>query len=117
MDKTNIQLVKLIEALKKQASVEGVDLWSRIATDLEKSTRKRPIVNLYKINKCTKQEETIIIPGKVLSMGELDHRVNIAAFNFSGNAAAKIIKARGKILSIYELLKTNPKAKDVRIIV
>ena len=114
--KTNIQLVKLVEELKKQASVEKVKVWKKLAGDLEKPTRKRSVVNLYKINKITKPEETIIVPGKVLSVGVLDHKVNVAAFNFSSQAKEKILSAQGSVLTIYELLKTNPKGKGIRII-
>ena len=63
--KTNIQLLKLVEELKKQASVENVKVWKRLALDLEKPTRQRRIVNIYKINKYTKPEETVVVPGKV----------------------------------------------------
>jgi len=114
--KSNIQLIKLIEELKKQSSLESVKIWKRIAKDLESSSRRRATVNLYKINQHTKADETIIVPGKVLSVGEIDHKVNIAAYNFSEQAKEKIIKAQGKVLSIYELLKQNPKGKGVRII-
>ena len=114
--KSNIQLIKLVEELKKQSSLENVKVWKRIASDLEKPTRRRSAVNLYKINKYTKDEETVIVPGKVLSVGELDHKVNVAAFNFSSEAKNKITNANGKVLTIYELLKLNPKGKGVRIL-
>ena len=114
--KSNIQLIKLVEELKKQSSLENVKVWKRIASDLEKPTRRRSTVNLYKINKFTKPEETVIVPGKVLSLGELDHKVNVAAFNFSSEAKNKITNANGKVLTIYELLKLNPKGKGVRIL-
>ncbi|MFH1439126.1 MAG: 50S ribosomal protein L18e [Candidatus Woesearchaeota archaeon] len=114
--KTNIQLTKLIEELKKQSNVENAKIWRRIADDLTGSTRRRSIVNLYKLNKHTKPDETVIVPGKVLSVGELDHKINIAAFNFSDQAKEKMLKAQCKILTIYELLKMNPKGKGVRII-
>ena len=113
--KTNIQLLKLVEELKKQASVENVKVWKRLALDLEKPTRQRRIVNIYKINKYTKPEETVVVPGKVLSVGELSHKVNVAAFNFSEGAKQKIVDSQGKVMTIYELMKSNPKGKGVRI--
>jgi len=113
--KTNIQLLKLVEELKKQASVENVKVWKRLALDLEKPTRQRRIVNIYKINKFTKPEETVVVPGKVLSVGELSHKVNVAAFNFSEGAKQKIVNSQGKVMTIYELMKSNPKGKGVRI--
>ncbi len=112
---TNPLLRDLIEELRKKSIEHGVNIWKRIANDLEKPTRKRRIVNLYKINKYTKENETIIIPGKVLAVGDLDHAVTIAAFNFSGAALDKINKV-GKAISINELIKESPKGKRIRII-
>lgn len=112
---TNPVLSGLIQDLKKKADEHGVNLWKRIAEDLERPNRKRRIVNLYKINKSTKDNETVIVPGKVLSLGELDHSVTVAAFDFSGSAADKINKV-GKALSINDLMKEDPKGKRIRIL-
>lgn len=90
-------------------------MWTRIADDLEKPTRKRRIVNLYKINKHTNPNETVIVPGKVLGIGELDHKVTVAAWQFSENAAEKINKI-GKAIHIAQLFKESPKGKRIRII-
>jgi len=112
---TNSELRNLIEELKKKSRDHAVNLWKRVAEDLEKSARQRRIVNLYKINKYTKENDTIIVPGKVLGVGELDHNVIIAAFKFSGSAFDKINKI-GKAITINELIKESPKGKKIRII-
>ena len=112
---TNIQLQKLIQELKKKSQEHSVKIWSRIAEDLEKPTRQRRIVNLYKINKYTKENEIVIVPGKVLAVGELDHSVVVAAFKFSNSALEKINKI-GKAITIDELIQENPKGKKIRII-
>jgi large subunit ribosomal protein L18e len=52
----------------------------------------------------------------VLGAGTLDHSLVIAAFAFSANAKQQIEKAKGKCMTIQELAKQNPKAKDVRIL-
>lgn len=104
----------LITELRKNAIEQGVQIWKRIAEELERPTRQRRIVNLYNINKHTEKDETIIVPGKVLSIGELDHKVTIAAWRFSNNAAKKINKV-GKAVLISDLLKESPKGKRIRI--
>lgn len=109
-------MVLLIQQLKKESSTQKTDLWRRIADDLEKPTRLRREVNLSRISRFTKAQETIIVPGKVLGSGKLDHGVTIAAYAFSGSSKQKITEAKGKILTIQELMKQNPKGKDVRII-
>ena len=112
---TNPVLSGLIQELKKKANEHGVKIWKRIAEDLSKSSRSRRIVNLYKLDKNTKEGETIVVPGKVLGVGELNHKITVAAWSFSGNALEKINKV-GKAIPISDLLKENPKGKRIRII-
>lgn len=113
---TNPYLMELISELKKKSNVDGARFWKRIASDLEKPSRDRRIVNLSKINRVTKQGEIIVVPGKVLSDGDLNHSLTIAAWQFSNKAVEKINKKKAKAISIYELMKTNIKGKRVRII-
>ena len=112
---TTLELHNLIIELRKLASKQKVRLWKRIAEDLEKPTRQRREVNLYKINKHTRQGETALVPGKVLSLGNIDKKLTIAAYQFSKQAKEKISKT-GKAISIKELIKDNPKGKKIRII-
>ena len=60
-------------------------------------------------------KEIALVPGKVLSDGELTKKMTIAAFQFSKEAMNKINK-KGKAITIKELIKENPKGKNVRII-
>ncbi len=113
---TNEHMKGLIQELKKESTTQKAKIWKRIAQDLEKPTRKRRIVNISRINRNTKANETIIVPGKVLGSGTLAHSVTIAAYAFSESAKKLIEQAKGKCITINELLKTNPKGKDVRII-
>jgi large subunit ribosomal protein L18e len=57
----------------------------------------------------------VVVPGKVLGAGNLDHPVSVAAFSFSAEAKSKISKAKGKCLSISELIEDNPKGSNVKI--
>ena len=112
---TNPVLQELIIELKKKSIEHNSKLWKRIAKDLEKPTRIRRIINLYKINKYAKEDETVIVPGKVLGVGELDHKLTIAAFSFSNSAIEKI-NQKGKAIEIKELIKQDPKGKKIRIL-
>ena len=111
--KTNIQTRKLISALKKAG--QQVPLWKRIAVELEKSTRAMTAVNLDKISKTTKEREIALIPGKVLSVGNLTKKTTVAAFKFSEAAREKINK-NGEAITIEQLLQKNPKGSKVRIL-
>jgi len=73
-----------------------------IAKYLARPRRKVIKVNIEKINKLTKNEETVIVPGKVLGKGDLDHKLIIAAFKFSKKSREKLAK-NAEILTIPEL--------------
>ncbi len=111
---TNYELQQLIAELEPHAKKS--DLWRRISDDLQKPTRARRTVNVYKINECALDGETVIVPGKVLATGDITKKVDVAAFTFSSEAKKKITDAKGKVLSITELLKQNPQGKKVRIL-
>jgi large subunit ribosomal protein L18e len=108
-------LQDLIRDLTKLGKKNKTKLWLRIASDLSKPTRIRRNVNLYKINKNTRDDETAIIPGKVLSVGDLTKKLTIAAYQFSEKAEEKINKF-GRAIKIQDLIKENPEGKKVRII-
>lgn len=110
--KTNNTLSDLIKEIKETAHKENSNFWKRIAKELEKSTRRQREVNISRINKYTKDKETIIVPGKVLGEGDLDHNLTIAALKFTEPAKKKL----KNILTIKELLKKDPKGKNIRII-
>jgi large subunit ribosomal protein L18e len=112
----NQQLQSLIVELKKASIEKDVKLWKKIAVELEGPTNNRPAVNLSKIDKYARNNETVVVPGKVLSMGSLSKKITVAAYNFSKPAKEKITSSGGKAITIYDLLKDNPKASKVRII-
>ena len=114
---TNVSLHALLRTLRKVAKENNARIWLAIADILERPRRKRVIVNLSKINRLTKKNDTIVVPGKVLGGGELDHPVKIAAFAFSESAKKKILATGGQFLTIYELINENPKGSNVRIII
>ncbi len=67
-------------------------------------SRKRGAVNLYKINKYTKEGDNVIVPRKVLSVGKLDHKVNIAALEYSDGALRQLKAAGCKVSTIKEMV-------------
>ena len=114
--KTNPLLITLVQDLKKQSRENDVQIWRDIAIRLEKPLRNWAAINLDRINRYINDNETALIPGKVLSSGELTKKISVAAWSFSEKARQKIEKAGGKCLTIEELVKINPKGKDIRIL-
>lgn len=113
---TNPGLSRLIRELKLLSHKEKANIWHRVAEDLEKPSRARRIVNLSRINRFTKEGETVIIPGKVLGSGMISHKINVAAFSFSERAKEAIRRAKGNAIQIEELIKQNPRGQNIRII-
>ena len=111
---TTLQLQNLISDLKTKS--RDVKLWNRVVKELNKPTRQRRVVNLYKISKFARDGETILVPGKVLSVGDLSKPVKVAAYQFSDSAKEKILKNKGTVLSIKDLFEKNPEGKQVRIL-
>ena len=111
---TNFQLQQLLLELENKALVSK--FWKRVLFDLKKPSRQRRMVNIYKIDKYAQEGETVLVPGKVLSVGDINKKVDVAAFNFSSEAKKKIEGAKGKVLTIQELIQQNPEGKNVRIL-
>lgn len=108
--KTNTELVETIIASKKNIK------WRKIAEVFSGSRKNRKNMNLEDLEKEAKQGEIIVIPGKVLSQGELNKKIKIRAFDFSEKAKEKLKSAGCDFSSILEEIKSNPKADKVRII-
>jgi len=108
--KTNQELVETISlALKNKP-------WGKISQFLSSSTKKYSSVNLYQIEKQTSAGDTVVIPGKVLSQGELTKKVRICSLSISEAAREKLKKTKSEYVSILEEIKKNPKAQGVKLI-
>jgi large subunit ribosomal protein L18e len=115
MSKTNPRLNSLIANLKATARDGGSDVWADVAERLEKPRRTHAEVNLGRIERYAREEETVLVPGKVLGSGALRKDVTVAAVDFSGSAETKI-EAVGEAVQLEEALENNPDGSDVRVI-
>jgi large subunit ribosomal protein L18e len=113
---TNPELVQLIRFLKKQGREKQANIWLDVAEHLAKPKAQRVAVNLSRINRHTEKRDVIVVPGKVLGAGALNHPVTVAAFGASEKAKEKLAAAKAKYLSIPELVEKNPKGANVKII-
>ncbi|MEM0042420.1 MAG: 50S ribosomal protein L18e [Thermofilaceae archaeon] len=114
---TNVHLRRLIHYLRKKARENKAPIWRRVAELLERPARTRPVVNISKINRYTQDGDAVVIPGKVLGCGTLNHRVVVAAYTFSEKAREKIVAAGGEAITIPQLIERNPRGSGVRILV
>lgn len=104
------------EKTARELKATKAKVWIRVASELMKPTRNKPEVNVGKLDKLTKEGFTLVVPGKVLSSGNLTKKVDVAAFQFSVAAAAKIKALGGSLVSIRDFIKKNPEGKKVILI-
>jgi large subunit ribosomal protein L18e len=108
--KTNPDLVETLIKIKKHSK------WIEVASLMSGSRRNRIQMNLGKINQEAKEGETIVVPGKVLSQGELDKKLKVVAFSFSENARKKISDSKGEAVLILDEIKKNPDFKGIKVL-
>ena len=108
--KTNSELVETVIACKKNLK------WIEVASVLASLSKNKAILNLDYVNKNAKEGDIIVIPGKVLSMGELDKKIKVVALNASKTAIEKINNAKSTFVTIIEEIKLNPDAKGIKIL-
>jgi len=98
--KTKSNLAEAIYLAKKNNLLE-------LASAISISTRLQAKVNLEDIEKAGKT--SVIIPGKVLSKGEVSKKVKVYALGFSESARTKLEKAGAEVKDIFESLKKGEK--------
>ena len=57
-----------------------------------------------------------MVPGKILSQGDLDKKIKVVALGFSEKAEEKLKKLGLEIFTILEEIKKNPEAKELEIL-
>lgn len=107
--KTNEDIVKTILNAAKNKK------WLDVARIISSPRRKRKSVNLQEINKEYKDGDIIVVPGKVLSQGEIDKKIKIVALGFSESAKEKLSKSKKDFTYLIDEIKKNPDAKGVKI--
>ncbi|MGD9276177.1 MAG: 50S ribosomal protein L18e [Candidatus Pacearchaeota archaeon] len=110
LKKTNPELVETIKLAKKN------DKWLEVASLLSYPRKKRINLNLEEIDKNSKEGETILVPGKVLSNGEISKKLKVIALSFSDVAKEKLKNQKCEVVIIGEEIKKNPEMKGVKIL-
>jgi large subunit ribosomal protein L18e len=113
---TNPNFISLIRLLEKKSKENNAAIWRDVAEKLFRPKESRIEINVSKINRYTKENEEVVVPGKVLGAGLIDHPATVAALDFSDQARIKIDRAKGKCLLISEIVEVNPKGSNLKII-
>ncbi|QAU11431.1 MULTISPECIES: 50S ribosomal protein L18e [Halorubrum] len=113
--KTNPKLQNLIADLKSVSRDSGANVWQDVADRLEKPRRTHAEVNLGRIERYAQEDETVVVPGKVLGSGVLETNVTVAAVDFSGTARTKIDQT-GEAVTLEQFIEQNPEGSNVRVV-
>ena len=106
--KTNPELVKAIIALKKTNP--------EVAKLLAMPVKKWPVFNLSDIDTRVKENESVIVPGKILSSGDLTKKIKLVAWSASEKAREKMKHAKSEFKTIVEELEKNKKLNEAKIL-
>ncbi len=79
-------------------------LYKRINRLLSTPSRNRRAVSIFKLNTYTKDGDNVIVPTKVLSSGKIDHKISIAALEYSAKALSELKVAGCKVVDIKEMI-------------
>lgn len=99
--KTNPYLAELLFLTKKN----NQEIGSLIAVP----SRQRIEVNIDQLNEAKGKE--VVVPGKVLSSGNIDKKITVYAMAFSEQAKEKLKKAGCDAILLIDALRKNPKLK------
>ncbi|TLX72011.1 MAG: 50S ribosomal protein L18e [Thaumarchaeota archaeon] len=113
---TNQLVIQMVKELKGASKKNNAPIWSRLAEFALKPSSARRIINIGQIDKFVKDNDVIVVPGKVLGTGNISHKITLCSFSMSNTGAKKVLQSGGKILSFSELIKSHPTGKGVVII-
>lgn len=110
----NANLRRWVEALEKaRESSKNPKQIAYLIKLSSKPKRSRPSVNLDKLQRYAKDNDTIIVPGKVLGSGSISKKITLAAIDYSEGAEAKLKDANCKVVKVEEVIGN----KSARIII
>lgn len=101
--------IRTIEAIKTLSAAKKSKLFGVIARMLKAPKRGRSSVNLEKISRFSAPKSIVVVPGKVLGTGKLNHPVDIVALTFSDQAMKKIEDASGSARDFKWLVEKGAK--------
>ena len=112
-----LETQKLIASLEKTSRKTKKNIWKDLANKIGKPTRNNTNINVEKLDILAKQfsGKTLIVPGKVLSKGEIDQKVKVVAVSAS-DAAIEKINAKGEFVLLKDFVDQKVKVSDLVIV-
>ncbi|MBU5575306.1 MAG: 50S ribosomal protein L18e [Candidatus Aenigmatarchaeota archaeon] len=114
---TNPKMKELIDFIREKGFKEKSNFLLDLARYLSKPRRKSIAVNIEKLERYGKEDKILVIPGKLLSSGNLSKPLNIVALKWSKAAKDKILKSGGNIQDIKTFITQTNDYSNVIILV
>ncbi len=111
--KENEYRIKLGADLQRHSRKSKQKIWEKASEDVLSSRKNRPEVNVGEISRNSKEGSRVLVTGKVLGLGKIDHKVTVGAYAFSKDAREKIESSGGACLSLREFVDSSTSVKDV----
>ena len=108
-------VLHMVKDLKQASKKNEAPIWSKLADLALKPSSSKRTVNLTRINKITKENDVLFVPGKTLGTGNLSHKITLSSFSISTTARNKIIKSGGNVMAYSDMIKKFPTGKGVII--
>jgi large subunit ribosomal protein L18e len=112
-----LETKRLITSLEKTSRKTKKAIWKNLAAILDKPTRNSVDINVEKLNALAKQfaGKTLVVPGKVLSKGELTTKTKIVAVSAS-EAAKEKINQNGEFVLLKDFVNDKVKVSELVIV-
>ena len=113
-EKENVkQWLQLFASAARESKNKAMAKRLHQALAIPSRSRKASVVSIYRLNNVTKEGDNVIIPRKVVSSGKMDHKINVAALEYSKGALTALQLSGSKIMDAAEMLNQ----KRVQLIV
>jgi len=113
-----LETIRLVAGMEKAARKTKKQVWARLAEIIEKPTRHRIAVNLDKLNTIAAESKgkILVVPGKILSEGELTEKTVVVAISASETAKQKM-KGKAEFTTLAEFAKKFDKVDVSKVII
>ena len=108
--KTAPEIVQTILIARKNPA------WLKVAKIIAGPRRLQPAINLSEIDKNSEIGDTILVPGKILSKGEITKKIKLCALSISAQAKEKLKSTKSEFVHIIDEINKNKKAEGIKII-
>lgn len=104
--------------MDKHAKSTKSGLYAVLTEALNGPTRTRAEVSVGHLNMLAEQhkDKIFVVPGKVLGTGDVTLPLQVAAFRCSESAKKKILSAKGKMMTLEELVSGKIPTKNMILV-